>query len=388
MLSLYIFFLYLKNTLYSSYILYCSHIIYSVLFTYYLFCTGHASVAREQRPPDTFKKVHLLQENIERFFISSSCLRYPIDKRRKQKMFFEIKCTEPTKWVPSEEEEGITKILNGQYIKWGASSASIDIVAQSNSKKSSFHVGLYDYESKKPTDRVSYETRVQYLESDEIVQGTKHLRTIIQKGALTVDVSEKPTTNVRVHVSDCSQRLGYLIFCLGVYSVEKPESVVYSLPFLVGTKSRSIGKCPVALSVPMATIRELRGDVERPKKRRCIITPTVSSSSDTEEDEPSNSETDVSETDTPPSGASSGASDAPSGNWKAYVDQSHAKLLRSIQKQHKDTLEKMGAMMENMKQSMDDALQQQNSERALSRSNSFVDFSQMDDTFDFTLEES
>ena len=68
--------------------------------------------------------------------------------------------------------------------------------------------------------------------------------------------------------------------------------------------------------------------------------------------------TDVSETDTPPSGASSGASDAPSGNWKAYVDQSHAKLLRSIQKQHKDTLEKMGAMMENMKQSMDDALQQ------------------------------
>lgn len=296
-------------------------------------------------------------------------------------MFFEIQCTEPTKWVAKEEEE-VTKILNGQYIKWGASSASIDIVLlrQSNSKES-FHVGLYDYESKEATDHVSYETRVQYLESDEIVQGTKHLRTIIQKGALTINVSEK-SINVRVHVSDCSQRLGYLIFCLGVYNVESPEHKVYSLPFLVGTKSRSIGKHPVLLSVPMTTIRELRGEVERPKKRRCI-TPTVLSSSETEDEEPNNA------SDTPPSGSSSGSSgtssDTPSG-WKAYANQSNAKLLQSIQKQHKDTLEKMDAMMEKIKHSLD-ALQQQISERT-SPSNNLVDFSQLDcGNFDFTLGE-
>jgi len=163
----------------------------------------------------------------------------------------------PTKWSDGE----VTKILNAQYIKWGASSVSVNVVCTSTS----FDVDLFNYETKERVGNVSYEVRVKYTEEDEIVPDCNYERTVIESGPQTIQCNPNGTTNIRIHVNECSQRRGYLVFCVGAW-VE--SDVVFSPPFIVGTKSRSLGKHPTVLSVSWEYIWDHREGGPKKKKAK------------------------------------------------------------------------------------------------------------------------
>ena len=194
----------------------------------------------------------------------------------------------PTFWAPTDQ---ITKILNAQWLKWGPSSLSLDILTN----ESQIHVFVVDSSTKK---KVDIQCKIKTVQSvaDPITPNTFFKRQIILKGPCNLNCTPNEKMNIRVHVGQCSQQFNHRIFRIGVSTINMSEEPVYSPPFYVGTKCRSV-TTPTTMTVTLNELEELRKpaahSVPRKRSRHEELFDVASSSSDDEDSSEDEEEDDV-----------------------------------------------------------------------------------------------
>ena len=194
----------------------------------------------------------------------------------------ELTAASPTFWAPTDQ---ITKILNAQWLKWGPSSLSLDILTN----ESQIHVFVVDGETKEKVDIQCKIKTVQSV-SDPITPNTFFKRQIILRGPCNLNCTPNEKMNIRVHVGQCSQQFDHRIFRIGVSTINMAEQPVYSPPFYVGTKCRSVAT-PSTMTITPDELKELRQpaaySVPRKRSRHEKLFDVNSSSSEdsSEEDE-------------------------------------------------------------------------------------------------------
>jgi hypothetical protein len=214
-------------------------------------------------------------------------LRSKTLQRRVEREMIELMAASPTFWAHTDQ---ITKILNAQWLKWGPSSLSLDILTS----ESQFHVFVVDGETKEKVDIQCKIKTVQSV-SDPITPNTFFKRQIILRGPCNLNCTPNEKMNIRVHIEQCSQQFDHRIFRIGVSTINMTDKPVYSPSFYVGTKCRS-ETTPGIMTITPGEIHELRHPaanyVPRKRSRHEKLFDADSSSSD-DEDSSDDEEEDV-----------------------------------------------------------------------------------------------
>ena len=195
----------------------------------------------------------------------------------------------PTFWANNGE---VTKVLNAQYLRWGASCLSFLV----NTLSTSFTVDVVFASNKEIVPNIIFQTKRQLKIQDPIVPNSYYEKTFIDNGPLCkIECKSGENMNVKVYIKSCAKNYNFETFCVRF----KDNGVEYISPeVFIGTTSRKKSdEIPHMMTLSRNEIDTMKQKKVGQKRKRSenekyfeVDTETDLSSSDSEEEEEDNKE--------------------------------------------------------------------------------------------------
>lgn len=188
----------------------------------------------------------------------------------------------PTFWA---NDGNVTKILNAQYLRWGASCLSFLV----SSLSTSFTVDVVFASNKNVVPNVQFQTKRDLKVKDPIVPNSYYEKTYIENGPLRIDCKAGKSMNLKIYIKSCASNYNYDTFCV---RFKDKYGEVYSPEVFIATTSRK--KCDQNPRMISLTKNEIYGMKQKKGQKRKrsenekyfeVETESDSSSSDEEEDD-------------------------------------------------------------------------------------------------------